>query len=416
MTLTDALRRFLADGASLSKPLLVGLSGGVDSIVLLHLLVSWGRAPIIAAHLDHGWRPESAEEASRLLTWAESLGVACHLRCAEPMVGNLEEAGRKARFAFFKELCAQEGCQALLLAHHAGDQAETIAKRFLEGASFSPLAGMRPVTCIDGMAVWRPLLGVTRRAIEEYAADHGLQPIDDPCNRDRRFLRPRLRQELLPQLSAQLGKEVSGNLCRFGSRMALLSDYFEERLGSLPWQLGWLGEWIESKLHPVEWEFLLRKTLRERNLSFSAQEIDLMVNRLVLQKGSLQFEKAEQLIAVDRGRLFFLHRERLNSLVSGNWELEVGESDASSSWKSLWQRHLAVRVPEGSYRLDFAKMSTPLTGRKSLGEWLTRRSVPSFLRERVPVLWLGDRIVADFLSGGYFGEGQTVSIFLRDAL
>jgi tRNA(Ile)-lysidine synthase len=385
-------------------------------MVLIHALVTLGRAPLVAAHLDHGWRAESADQAAQLLQWTESLGISCHIRRAGPMEGNLEEAGRKARIALFKELFHQEGCQALLLAHHAGDQAETVAKRVLEGASFQPLAGMRPVSSIDEIPVWRPLLSVPRSAIEQYASAHRLCPIDDPCNRDPRFLRPRLRHQLLPQLTKQLGKEVANNLCRLGSRMALLSDYLDRQLQGVTWHSGWLGDWIEEELHPIEWEFLLRQEASRRSLHFSAQEIDLMVQRLFSRQNCVEFEKGEWVVIVDRGRLFFLPRDKLSRLDQGNWELTAASGEETLSWKSLWQNRLSVTLPPGEYRLDRAKLSTPLAGHRALDRWFAARAVPSFLRGRVPVLWSEDRIVADFLSGGYFGKGQTVSIFLRDAL
>lgn len=381
-------------------------------MVLLHALVQLGAGPLIGAHLDHGWRPESREEALRVVQWAESLGVRCHLGQAERMEGNLEEAGRKARLAFFQRVAQEEGAEAVLLAHHASDQAETVVKRLLEGAPLQKLGGMGSCTAVEGMALWRPLLGTSRKEIEQYAARFGLDPIDDPTNRDPKFLRARLRTRLLPLLTEELGKEVVSNLCLLGERIRSLSEYLDMRVVHVEWKTGWLGDWLEgTTLHPVEWEHLLRIELTNRRLSLSAQQVNLLVERLASGTRNIQITCGETAIAVDRGRLFFLHTAALSRLQSSEWRL--GGEGGAASWRGVWSGQLSIAVPSGEYRVGPAAMSTPLAGRRTLGRWLTSSGVPFFLRTAVPVLWSGDRVVADFLSGGNFGGGQTVSIFLQ---
>ena len=131
-----------------NMPLLLAFSGGPDSLALLHLLMEFHKIrplKLAIAHVDHGWREESAEEAAQIALMAANLGLPLHLRKLDPkhLSGNLEAACREERFRFFASLCRDHGYQAVLLAHHADDLAETVLKRALEGASLPRLAAVR---------------------------------------------------------------------------------------------------------------------------------------------------------------------------------------------------------------------------------------------------------------------------------
>ena len=148
--------------------LLLGLSGGPDSRALFHLLLDHG-IPFEVAHLDHGWRDESREEAAYLQKLCEEFKVAFHLeRVAHPVKD--ENSGRKARLSFFRALCEVHAFQAVLLAHHADDQAETVLKRVFEGASLPRLKGFSPCTIVEGVSLWRPLLEVAKEQILRWLA------------------------------------------------------------------------------------------------------------------------------------------------------------------------------------------------------------------------------------------------------
>ena len=156
-----------------AKPLLLGLSGGSDSLLLLHLLLKYRKIydlKIYVAHIDHGWREESVEESKYLQEIVQSLGLKFFLKVLDKLEWkcNVEEEARNQRLSFFKEIYSSYKCQALLLGHHADDQAETVLKRVLEGASLSRIIGLREVHSIDGMNVWRPLLCANKKNIVQY--------------------------------------------------------------------------------------------------------------------------------------------------------------------------------------------------------------------------------------------------------
>ncbi len=231
-SLVKAVEDFLNVYYRPGRPLLMGFSGGPDSLALLHLLLEClplYHLDLHIAHVDHGWRSESAEEADRLRQDVERLKLPFHLRRLEniPMK---ENAAREARHSFFQELYQKLNCQALVLGHQADDQSETVLKRVLEGASLIALKGILSVCTLEGMQIWRPLLGVEKASLKNWLDEKGLQPIEDPTNLDPRYLRGKMRTAILPHLEQQFGKEVSGNLRRLGESAQELADYLMRQL------------------------------------------------------------------------------------------------------------------------------------------------------------------------------------------
>ncbi len=191
------------------RPILVGVSGGADSMALMHGLFELGYTLVIA-HLDHGIRDESAEDADYVQAAAESLGLPFVrtrmdvLKWAEGKGQSLEEAAREARYTFLFEQARDHHAQAVAVAHQADDQVETVLMHFLRGAGLSGLSGMsyRKV-----MPIWdleiplvRPLLDVWREDVEKYLSEKGVIPRFDESNLDRTYFRNRLRHELIPNL------------------------------------------------------------------------------------------------------------------------------------------------------------------------------------------------------------------------
>lgn len=185
--------------------ILVGLSGGPDSVVLLHCLLRLGYA-VGAAHLDHGWRPESAAEAAEVASWCAGWGVPCAIGRQAPgpgATGSLEADARQARYAFLEAEARAHGYSAVAVGHHADDQAETLLFRLARGTGPSGLAGMRPRRALaGGLPLVRPLLGLGRARIEAARAAWGLPAITDPSNRDLDRPRNRLRHVVMPALEA----------------------------------------------------------------------------------------------------------------------------------------------------------------------------------------------------------------------
>ncbi len=182
---------------------LVALSGGADSTALLAILMrlrDLGELAMVSAcHVDHGLRPDSAADAEACAKLCEGLGTPLDVARVEvERAGNLQAAARKARYAALRGAAARAGADRLATGHTRGDQAETVLSRLLRGAGARGLSG---IPARRGWVV-RPLLSVTRSEIVAYLGERGLSWREDPSNGSLRFLRNRLRAEVLPALEA----------------------------------------------------------------------------------------------------------------------------------------------------------------------------------------------------------------------
>jgi len=220
--------------------LLVGVSGGIDSIALLHALVQQGFRKITLLHLDHGLRG-SAGAADAAFVKALARRMALPILAARADVAalarehklSIETAARQARYSFFARAARQTRCRTLLLAHHADDQAETFLFNLLRGGG-SGLGGMRPRTVreIDGveLEILRPWLGLWRADIEAYATREKLRYREDASNASLRHTRNRLRSRVLPMLAKEFGRDVRQSLWRAAEILSAQQEWIDQSL------------------------------------------------------------------------------------------------------------------------------------------------------------------------------------------
>ena len=221
MSLVKTIESFFAEfisaqeqGSSSSgaQPLVAAVSGGPDSVALLHALARQGAFPadkLVVAHLNHQLRPESAADASFVRALAEEWqiefcgGETDVVELSQSRGLSLEAAARDARYSFLAEVAREVGATAVVTGHNQNDQAETVLMHILRGSGLTGLRGMRPVSPLPGapeLDLLRPLLGVDRATIEAYCLRNDLTFVQDDSNLDTTFFRNRLRHELLPEL------------------------------------------------------------------------------------------------------------------------------------------------------------------------------------------------------------------------
>jgi len=211
----DRISKILIQDCFLEKetPILVGVSGGADSLSLLDLLHKLGYC-LIAAHLDHGIRPESSKDACMVQEFGESLGIqtvlgaVCAPEYAAEQNLSIEESARILRYRFLFARAKSLNVQAVAVAHNADDQVETILMHLLRGSGLDGLRGMSirlvPNSWSSSIPLLRPLLGVWRDEINAYCRERGLLPVHDRTNLDTRYFRNRLRHELIPELGTYI--------------------------------------------------------------------------------------------------------------------------------------------------------------------------------------------------------------------
>jgi tRNA(Ile)-lysidine synthase len=214
---------------------LVSCSGGPDSTCLLHALHRLRRLfriRLVAFHFDHRLRPESAEDAEYVRRQAGRLGVPAVVREAadRPAKGQSVEAwARLARYGALTQAAVDEGAQVAALGHTVDDQAETVLLALVRGGGLDALAGMPAVGSVPplGFPAVRPLLETTRDEVEAFCRALRLRPREDPMNRDPRFLRARIRHEVLPLLEERLDRGVRGALARTAELIRADAEYVD---------------------------------------------------------------------------------------------------------------------------------------------------------------------------------------------
>ena len=243
-------------------PYLVGVSGGRDSIALLHWLISLGYERLIVCHLNHRLRGGSSTADARFVenlvgrynqTFGPAskrdkrsarptttghiefaLGSANVRAFAEKQKMSLETAAREARYAFFAQTARRRSCRTIFIAHHADDLVETFLINLFRGAGSAGLSAMREISTrqIDGLdlTIVRPFLLAWRQEIDDYVRRHGLTFREDATNKNLTPLRNRIRHRIIPYLEKTLGRNIRENIWR----TAMISAD-EER-------------WIESEL------------------------------------------------------------------------------------------------------------------------------------------------------------------------
>lgn len=262
--LTARFAAFVGDRLAAHETVCVGLSGGCDSVVLLHLLSQLDLGERLSAmHVHHGLSPHADNWQSFCRHYCNELGVPLMDRRVNVLAGTgcgLEAAARQARYAAFAEAPAD----CLLLAQHGGDQAETLLLNLLRGCGITGAAAMPIERRYGGRRLLRPLLGESRADIEAYARRHDLRWVEDESNDNMAFTRNYLRHQVMPVIgkrfpAAELAlRRAAAN---FGEASELLDD-----LAAADWLTAADGESARlvalRALSPARLKNLLRYRLR----------------------------------------------------------------------------------------------------------------------------------------------------------
>lgn len=211
---------------SLRRKYLIGVSGGRDSVALLHLLHAAGYAKLVVCHLNHGLRGrESGRDAVFVRRLAEKMGCPAEVE-RRPVAAiakreklSVETAARQCRHEFFAAMARRHRCGRIFLAHHADDQVETVLLNLCRGAGFRGLSGMREVSEYRAgdttLTMLRPLLGVRRAEIEAYVSENAISFREDSTNAETDgFTRNRIRGEVIPLLNEVFQRDVAVTIRR----------------------------------------------------------------------------------------------------------------------------------------------------------------------------------------------------------
>lgn len=286
MTLShEQIDRFRSEVARLTGAERVGLaiSGGPDSMALLHLAVAALPGRIEAATVDHGLRPEAVTETAFVGRACGALGIAHSvLTVSVTREASLQAAARRARYEALAAWCRKRSLAALATAHHADDQAETLLMRLARGAGLPGLTGIRTARDLGGVMLIRPLLGWRRSELAAIVA--GIATVDDPSNADLRHDRARMRA-----LLAAAGKDIDPR------RMAASAAHLAEADAALAWVV---GEAIRSRVERTGGRMIadlegLPREIRRRILVRLIGESDSVVDGPTLDTAMQRLEAGQ---------------------------------------------------------------------------------------------------------------------------
>lgn len=255
----------------------VGISGGPDSVAMAHLLKALGYR-LHLAHLDHGLRPDSQEDAALVRRLSQAWALPLYLeradvaRYADARGLSLEAAAREVRYRFLFRVARDVRAQAVAVAHTQDDQAETVLLHLLRGSGLTGLQGMRPKAYLwdETIPLVRPFLVVSRREVLAYCREQGLPYREDPTNQDLRFTRNRIRHLLLPLLEREFNPRIRETLARMTrvvqQEMEVLQNLAEQVWSQVVQEVGeafiFWDIRVMGRVHPGVRYHLWRKMVR----------------------------------------------------------------------------------------------------------------------------------------------------------
>jgi tRNA(Ile)-lysidine synthase len=413
----------------------VAVSGGLDSMVLLHALHRLKRKfpwDLTVAHAHHGLRGADADaDAEWVRSQAAVLGLPCVVEplpvrsAAKASRESLEMAARRLRHAFLARTALGLGTSEVVLAHHAQDQAELILLRLLRGAGSEGLGGMRecsPSPADRRVTLLRPFLGFDRAELERFARDHGIVHREDASNRDLSIPRNRIRHQLIPDWMAHHSPALPRVLNRIADIASQEADYLRQQ--ALKWR---------TSDHPDPWESLhvalqraiLRSELLEQGRSAEFEAVE----RLRRARASRPTEQAS---APSISKSMRKNRRPPTPSVTVSFQGSKGEcplpDGARLQWKRLkrplpfgqgWEQFDATTLPESvalRHRLPGDRFQ-PL-GQSSparLQNLFINRRIPATERDRRWVLELGEGILG-WVEGFPAGDPHRLGPSTREIL
>jgi tRNA(Ile)-lysidine synthase len=396
------------------------LSGGLDSTVLLHLLAGLAQRevlpPLSAIHIHHGLQAAADAWPAHCHALCSSLGVQLHVEYVQVQPGaSLEQAARDARYAAFAARLGVD--EVLLTAQHRDDQAETLIFRLLRGAGVQGLAAMPVNRVLAAGHLVRPLLGCSRADLEAYAQAQGLLWVDDPSNTDERFSRNYLRRQILPTLT-QRWPQALNSMARSAAHLSeaqqLLDELAQQDLdaATASKEFSWLGlpQLALPALRALS-ESRQRNALRYWLRPLTAMpDSEHWASWQTLRDATHDAAPVWQLQA---GNLLRSHDQLW--WLAGDW---LSVPQPLEKGIRLGQRvvlpgngyvYIEGALPAGhwqvGYRRGGEKIFLAWRGHRDLKRLLNERRVPTFVRDRLPLLRLDGQVVAIANLAGLQGAG-----------
>ena len=426
------------------ETVLVAVSGGADSLALLyglHALRTQLSCKLHVVHLNHCLRPDADADAGFVQQHAAHLELPCTIqrvevpRLAQQWKLSVETAGRKARYQFYESVCTEVSAIKVALGHHQDDTAETVLMNLIRGSGATGLKGIAPVR--DTKFI-RPLAGFTRQQIEAFLTSIGVVPKHDTTNTDTRYLRNRIRHELIPRLESDYNPNIKTGLSRTADVLRAESEYLDtaarkgfEICRIQNQQKNVVLDRVEFRKHHVA---LQRRMLRQSVSEISGDVSDLYFAHCEKMLNLIEAEASNALLALPNGLQFrrayqqlIIERKPIETgnfaypvVTVGKTSIGVLNTEITAELGNI-ESYPTLALPDGKFEaiFDYEKIrkvfadpsleAFPLTvrnrrqgdrfqpygmhGTKKIKDFFIDTKVPRYERDSVPLLVCGDQIL-----------------------
>ena len=404
--IVEEMRGLIDDSRSAS--FLLAVSGGVDSMCLADMwLRCFGAENCAIAHCNFNLRGEDSDGDEALVTgWAQEHGVRLHkvsfetVQYATENGVSIEMAARELRYRWFGEICQEYGYQAVVVAHHADDNAETMVLNMVRGAGLKGLSGMKPVSPLplsrhceerSDVAILRPLLTFTRKQIEGHAFAWKVPYREDKTNSSTEYRRNSIRHEVFPlfeRMNPSYVRTLNREMAYLNDASDIVEDWCRSQLphviatgesshviarSEATWQSVPLTISIPSLLAIPQWRYLLYYILEP--YGFNSATLESLESLLTSDRtiSGKRFESEDYILLTERDSLVITkqyERTEVFMPVRGAGIYHVNGSRVSVELLP-WTPDMSLRQPEGTIVLDAAKLRFPFVLRKwRSGDWM----------------------------------------------
>ena len=387
-------------GAGAPRRLLVALSGGVDSVALFLLLEKLAREEDLSlgcVHVDHGLRETSRRDAIFCRTLCEKHGVSFHLKKVQ-LPSASENHAREARYAAFAEAYQAFHADALALAHHKSDQAETVLLHLFRGAGSRGLGGMRPVSTatVQGvsMQLFRPILNMEKSQLQCIVETEGCGSCQDETNASDAYLRNFLRLNILPKVEERIPK-AEESLCKTAAILQAENDWMDGEANAFLQKNAFKSPSVTYLDYPAF--SVLHVALRRRIMQmFIPVEMDFseVLSAADIQPGAFVNLKQGFRLNATNSRIYLLPSV-LQQLPIRTLQVQEASGEATGDGK------YSQRMPKALYAACVLRYRKPgdwiqpfgMQGKKSLQDYLVDRKIDAPLRDHLPLLCLESEVI-----------------------
>ena len=432
----DTVRKTIKEHGMLAagETVLVGVSGGADSVCLLHVLKMLQKEleiRLAVAHLNHGIRGEEADrDAAFVKKLCKDWNIPCYIEKEDVPALSKEEgvseetAGRLARYGFFRKLCIEEGFDKIATAHNRDDQAETVLMRVLRGTGIEGMAGIR---YLRQDRVIRPILDVEREQIEAYCLENGLSYCTDTTNQEETYTRNKIRHRLLPLLKAEFNPNITAALATMAENMAEDGDFLNGYARRLYQRLNNPTPSNKPVVLDIESLKLVQDSIRNRLFQLAAKDamgkaytlerchIEAIASLMEKETGATVDLPKGLRAAVRYGWLAFETEAEQEAMIPPDaiqYDLKLGKAyDVGEFSVTIELLDLPATLGENQMLVDYEKVKDlPLQIRtrrrgdrisvykdgreRKLKDFMIDMKIPAWKRDAIPLLCSEDKVIA----------------------